>query len=61
MGSEYNLESKLKYCRIRLTDALPKLLKDRISNFQGRFDQSLYFWSLSNLKEEVVMLKQTGK
>ena len=28
--SEYNLASKLKYCWIQLTDALPKLKKDRI-------------------------------
>ena len=33
--SEYNLESKLKYCWIQLTDALPKLWKDRILNCIG--------------------------
>ena len=30
--SEYNIESKLKYRLIQLTDALPKLWKDRILN-----------------------------
>ena len=30
--SEYNFESKLKFCWIQLTDALPKLSKDRILN-----------------------------
>ena len=33
--SEYNLESKLKYPWIQLTDALPKLWKDRILNGVG--------------------------
>ena len=33
--SEYNLESKLKYRWIQLTDALPKLWKDRILNCVG--------------------------
>ena len=33
--SEYNLESKLKFCWIQLTDALPKLWKDRILNCIG--------------------------
>ena len=33
--SEYNLESKLKYCWIQLTDALPKLWKDCILNCIG--------------------------
>ena len=45
--SEYNLESKLKYCWIQLTDALPKLWKDCILNCIGNsmnlciFDQHL--------------------
>ena len=33
--SEYNLECKLKYCWIQLTDALTKLWKDRILNCIG--------------------------
>ena len=33
--SEYNIESKLKYRWIQLTDALPKLWKDRILNCVG--------------------------
>ena len=33
--SEHNLESKLKYCWIQLTDALPRLWKDRILNCTG--------------------------
>ena len=33
--SEYNLENKLKSHWIQLTDALPKLWKDRILNYRG--------------------------
>ena len=43
--SEYNLESKLKYCWIQLIDALPKLWKDRILNCIGN---SMNFGSSSN-------------
>ena len=33
--SNYSLESKLKYCWVQLTDALPELSKDRLLNCIG--------------------------
>ena len=59
--SEYNLESKLKYRWIQLTDALPKLWKDRILNCVGNSTNLCIFDHHLIKKKQLVLLKQFEK
>ena len=59
--SEYNLESKLQYCWIQLTDALPKLWKDRILNYGGNPVNVCIFDHHLIKKQQLMLLKQVGK
>ena len=56
--SEYNLERKLKYRRTQLTDALPKLWKDRISNYRESSIDLCIFGHHIMIKEQLMLLKQ---
>ena len=58
--SEYNLESKLKYRWIQLTDILPKLWKDRILNCVGN-SMNLCIFDHHLIKKQLILLKQAGK
>ena len=58
--SEYNLESKLKYRWIQLTDALPELWKDCILNCSGN---SMNFCISDHhlIKKKLILLETIGK
>ena len=60
--SDYNLESKLKYCSIQLTDTLPKLLKDRIFNCrENSMNLCIFDHCLIKKKQQLILLEQIGK
>ena len=59
--SEYKLENKLKYRWIQLTDALPKLWKDRILNCIGNSMNLCIFDHHLIKKKQLILLEQVGK
>ena len=58
--SEYNLESKLKYRWVQLTDALPKLSKDRILNCIGNSMNLCIFYHHLIKKNNLYCLNKLG-